>query len=135
MSANGFGQYLADKHDYCVECVASEKVTISSREFSIRLDNARFQIEDPTTIKLFQDDDSSKKVGEVLVENVGVQSNKNEKKYKFHTLKPGQRYNIEMQPASTDSPLQCSIVTSCSCDQRTADRTGRPGMLLMDESS
>ena len=130
MSANGFGQFLADKNDYCVECIASEKVTISSQEFSIRLDNAIFQIDDTAAdIKLFQDDDS-KKVGEVFVQSVGVGSNKNEKQYKFHALKPGQRYNLEMKPTSSDSSLQCSVVTSCSCDQHTADRTGRPGTLL-----
>ena len=134
MSADGFGQYLADKNDYCVECIASEKVKISSQEFSIRLDNAKFQIEDnDAAIKLSQDDDDSKQVGARFVQSVGVGSNKNEKQYKFHALKPGQRYNLEMTPTSSDSSLQCSVVTSCSCDQHTDDRTGRPGMLLVDE--
>lgn len=113
--------------------MSSEKVNISSEEFSIRLDNDKFKIDQAKTI-LFQDD-ITKKVGKQFVQNVGVGSNKNEKMYKFHELKPGQRYNLEMSQASIDTALECSIVTSCSCDQHTDDRTGRPGTFLVVHES
>ena len=130
MSANGFGQFLADKNDYCVECIASEKVNISSKGFTIRLDNARFPINPSNGITLYQEE-KSKEVGKQTIASVGVGSKLNVKEYSFHALKPGERYNLEMTPTSSDSVLQCSIVTSCSCDQTTADMTGRPGMLYL----
>ena len=76
MSANGFGQFLADKNDYCVECIASEKVNISSKGFSIRLDNARFPINTSNGITLYQEE-KSKEVGRQTIASVGVGSKSN----------------------------------------------------------
>lgn len=139
----GYGQRLMDKIDYCVECMSSNNVIVSSDEFSMTFESTvRFNESYPTLSRHEADKvpiplvTNSKEEDSDTDENFIVNAiNGGKKEYKFFGLQPGYRYTVRMTRTDTigssgqviDPVLQCPIVTSCSCDHLNYDRTGRPG--------
>ena len=139
ISSGGLGQLLQNESDYCVECMSASNIIVSSDQFTMKFNEGIFEEKYPTLsrhdpdakveIELFTREAGSTEENEIE-ENFKTDSVGNSKmEYNFFRLQPGYRYTVKMtQKEDTAAPvLQCPIVTSCSCDHKSSDRTGRPG--------
>ncbi len=83
-------------------------------------------VADAALLRHEPDEDVSVTLSSKRFSSVDVGTDKEE--FSFSKLQPGFRYTTSLTQTYENEKiqLQCPIVTSCSCDHSTFDRTGRP---------